>query len=515
MTKGTMRIAVGQVFQESHDFNPVHTQLADFVIERGREAITKNMNAGSTFGGILRRLADAGVEMCATLAARARPGGALTRSAYEAIKHEILEALTAQLPLDGVVFELHGAMTACDLGSTEADLVPAIRSVIGPDAVLAIGIDLHACITEELLGAADIVTACKEHPHSDVVDAGDRAARLALDMLAGRIKPVSAMAAIPLLLRGGYETSQYPMRELHDMAREALKRAPRRLLDVSICNVNPFLDVAGMGQAFIAIADNDPQLAADVVRHLAIECWIRRDQFRDDFLDIEAALETIESHPDKKPYVLSDYGDRVLAGAPGDSIEVLRSLVNSGRNLACAIPVTDPEAVQKAIAAGVGAQVKIEVGGKSTPYLRPMVVEGTIVHLSNGDFVQRGPYQAGQRTTLGPTAVIRARRNYVVATSVAGMTQDPVAFTSQGIDIGNLDFVVTKSGNHFKLNFEGIAEPLVALTPGLSVYKPGVFPFRNAQIYPDHVLPDPKFTVSCFPPGSMNPLTVTLPTRER
>lgn len=503
MANEVKRIAVGQVFQESHDFNPVRTQIHDFVIERGNDAIENNLDAGSTFGGILRRLAGAGVQMCGTVAARARPGGPLTLAVYLQIKAEILEALKAQLPLDGAVFELHGSMTADELGSTEADLVTAIREVIGPKAVLAIGLDLHAYISQELLGAADIVTACKKHPHSDVVEAGDLAARLALATLEGRIKPVTAMVSVPMLLRGGYETVQYPLCHLHDMALTAIRQSPDQLLDVSICNVNPLVDLAGMGQAFIAIADKDARLAGDVVDRLARECWTRRDEFVDDFLKLDAALEVIENNPDRRPFALSDYGDRVLGGAPGDSIEILRALVASGRDLACAIPVTDPEGVRQASAAGVGARVRIELGGKLTPGLAPMTIEGEVVRISDGDFVQRGPYQGGQRTTLGPSVVIRTGKSYVLVTSVAGMTQDPAAFTSQGIEIDKLDFVVSKSGNHFKLNFEGVAEPLVAMTPGMSFYVPGVFPYRRARFYPDHAV-EPQFNISYFPPGAGN-----------
>jgi microcystin degradation protein MlrC len=97
-----------------------------------------------------------------------------------------------------------------------------------------------------------------------------------------------------------------------------------------------------------------------------------------------------------------------------------------------------------------------------------------------------------------------------LATSVAGMTQDPNAFISQGIDIGIVDFVVTKSGNAFKMNFAGIAEPIVAATPGLSLHRPGTFKMQHARIYPDHAIANPTATVSFFPAGAMERQTLTL-----
>ena len=103
-----------------------------------------------------------------------------------------------------------------------------------------------------------------------------------------------------------------------------------------------------------------------------------------------------------------------------------------------------------------------------------------------GDFVQKGPYQAGQRSTLGPCAVLEDDRgNLILVTTAAGMTQDPAAFTSQGIDLAACDFVVAKSGNHFKLSFAGVATPVVANTPGLCNYRPGFFPFTQSRLWPE------------------------------
>jgi len=510
MNAKAKRIAVGQIFQESHDFNPVLTSLADFVIEHGADAVQRNWNAGSTFGGILQRLSQANVDIRGLLAARARPGGSLERGAYQVLKAEMLSALAAQMPVDAVVLELHGAMTASGVGSTEGDLVSAIRSMVGPQVIISVGLDLHGHASDALLGAANIVTACKHHPHTDIVDTGHRAASLALAALDGSIRPVTAMTRIPLVLRGGYETHDHPLCELHREARLAIARSPGQLLDVSIFNIQPFLDVAGMGQSFVAITDGDARMAGAIVSSLARECWNLRDQFVDDMMDLDAALDTIEKNADRRPYVLSDYGDRVLGGAPGDSIEVLRALQSRGSTLSCAIPVTDPQAVRVATAAGVGARIRVAIGGTLSPSLRPLEIEGTVVSVSDGDFVQRGPYMSGQRTTLGRTAVIQSGRNWIIVTTVAGMTQDPNAFTSQGIDIGSLDFVVTKSGNAFKMSFAGIAEPIVAATPGLSLHKPGTFALQHARVYPDHAIANPTATVAFFPAGTMQSQTIAL-----
>jgi microcystin degradation protein MlrC len=118
--------------------------------------------------------------------------------------------------------------------------------------------------------------------------------------------------------------------------------------------------------------------------------------------------------------------------------------------------------------------------------MRPVELDARVSTLGDGRFVMRGPYQAGQPSSLGPTAVIEAGGHNILLTTLAGLTQDPAAFTSQGIDIAHLDLIVVKSGYHFKLSFAGLATPLVIDTPGLTNWRPGLFAYRHARrCYPE------------------------------
>lgn len=481
------RVAVGQLWQESHEFNPALTEASDFAVERGAAMIEGNRTAGSTLGGLLRRLEAAGATLVPTLAARARPGGPVRGAVYEGFRDEILAGIKAAGPLDAVVFELHGAMSAEGYSCTEEDLMRTVRALVGPRCVIAIGCDLHGHVTRDFLDAVDICTACKENPHADTVEAGERAAELALAMVAGRIRPVTAFIKLPMLLPGGWETVDHPLADLHAMARKALAAAPGRLLDVSIFNVHPFRNAADMGQAILAITDGDPTLAADTAAAIAGAMWSWRTHFVDDFPDIDTALDRIAARGRRGLVAFSDMGDRVLAGAPGDSTAVLARLRAKRLDLRGVHPVTDPQSAAQAIEAGVGARVALDVGGKITPGFSPLPISGRVVHVTrDGGFVQKGPFQAGQRSTLGASAVIESDGQTILVTTAAGMTQDPAAFTSQGIDLAAHDFVVVKSGNHFKLSFADIAEPLVVNTPGMSGHVTGFFDYTQSRLWPDH-----------------------------
>lgn len=497
MTK-RRRIAVGQLWQESHDFNPARTEASDFVVERGAELIACNRAASSTLGGLLRRLEAAGVELVPTLAARARPGGRVAGEVYRGFKQEIVAALRAAGHLDAIVFELHGAMTAEGCGSAELDILEAMRGVVGPDVPISVGFDLHGHIMPAILRTLDICTACKTNPHADTAEAGEKAAELALALLDGRIRPITAYAKLPMLPRGGWETTDEPLATLHRMAREAVAASGGKLLDVSIFNVHPYRDMTEMGQALIAIADGDAALAQRNVATIAQAMWRWRERFMDDFASIDAALDRVAARNKALPIVLSDMGDRVLAGAPGDSTALLKRVRERGLKIRGAHPVTDPASAARAIAAGVGANVRLELGGAITPGFAPLPIEGRVLHVSDGDFVQKGPFQGGQRSTLGPCAVLDCDGQTVLVTTAAGMTQDPVAFTSQGIDIAAHDFVVAKSGNHFKISFAGLAVPLVVNTPGMSTHDFHFFPYTLTKLWPLHELQLDSVAVEFF-----------------
>ena len=477
-----MRVLVGRIFHESHSFNPVPTRSTDFTVLRGEALL--DAAAGSTLGGIIKALQAAGAEPIPSLSATARPGGPVQHDVYAQLKAEILLAARRHA-VDAVAFELHGAMTTDRLHDAEGDLLAALRTALGSDRVIGVGIDLHAHITPEMLSAADIVTACKQNPHADVVETGARTARLVLDTAAGRVKPATVLAKLPMLLPGGLETGCGPLAELHASARAWLKRRSQ-LLDISICNVHSYLDVPDLGQAIIVIADEIVEGAHEAAAQIAAQLWEARDRFSDRYPGIDEALELVMRRPERRPWVLADRGDRVLAGAPGDSTAILARLLQRQLPLRAAIPVTDPESVERARQAGIGSVVTLEIGGRQTPGIRPLTASARILSLTDGDYVMRGPYQGGQPSSLGPTALVQVGPHTIMLTSRAGLTQDPAAFTSQGIDLARHDLVVAKSGYHFKLSFKGVATPLVVDTPGLTNWRPGFFNYRHARpFYPE------------------------------
>ncbi len=491
------RILVARLFHELHGFNPIRTAAERFEVLRGGALADALATSGSTLGGLARELQSLGHDVVATLSAVAAPSGPVDHAFYVSIRDEFL-ARVRQGDFDAIALELHGAMCTTALKDVEGDLLTRLRALVGPDRCIAIGLDLHAHVTPAMLRAVDLCIACKENPHSDVVQCGERVAECLDAVLNGRLHPVTVMVKVPMLLPGAQETGSGPLFDLHARARAWCKKQPE-FWDISLFNVFRSIDDVDIGQAVTILSDGDSSAAIEAAGELARLFWDWRDRFRDDFLSIDEALETVARHRDRRPFVLADMGDRVLAGAPGDSTAILQKTLQHPARLRGAIPVTDPGSAAAAIGAGVGAPFKRGVGGRMTPGFVPFDVSGVVSHVSAGHFTIAGPYQRGETASHGQAAVILVDgRISLLLTSAASFTHDPAAFTSQGIDLATQDFVVAKSGYHFKLNFDGLATPLSVATPGIGYYTPGLLPWVSARFWPEHAIAEPNFSPAVF-----------------
>ncbi|MBS7707325.1 M81 family metallopeptidase [Chelatococcus asaccharovorans] len=480
------RVMVARIFHESHGFSPIPTPADCFVLSRGEGVLSEARGSGTTLGGIISVLDEAGVELIPALSASAPPSGLVDHDFYLTLKGEICAAVAAYAP-DAIVLELHGAMGTTVLPDAEGDLLRDVRAAAGREVVIGVGLDLHAHVTEAMLLATDICIACKENPHSDVVACGEKVAQGVLAVLDGSLRPVRTLVKVPMLLPGGNETAIGPLRELHDMARDLTSRTAG-IWDISLYNVFRFLDDAGMGQAVVVTsAEGAEDGARNAAAQLGEAFWRKREEFVDDLLTIDEALARVAANRGTEPYVLADMGDRVLAGAPGDSTAILAALLARGDGLRAAVPITDAASVARAQTLGAGQVARFQLGGGMTPGFAPLDVEARIVSLGDGLFEMRGPYRGGEPTALGPVAVLEIDgRIRVLVTSKPGFTHDPAAFESNGIMIADQDCIVVKSGYHFTLNFAGLARPLMLRTPGIGYFTRGQFTWTQGRFWPEH-----------------------------
>ena len=491
------RILLAGLFHEGNSFSSLVTDRESFAVTRGPALLEKARVSGAGMGGAYRRLVELGAQLEPFASAVAPPGGPVANSVYRAFRDNLLDAARS-VEIDGVYLDLHGAMVTETLDDPEGDLLGSLRSALGPAVPIAVSLDLHAHLTPAMLGHADSVVACKENPHTDYDVAGAKAAELLMAQLRGEARPVTAALWLPLIIGSQMETAQGPLARLHAQRRRLLAET-ENLLDISIYNTTTLLDVEGGGQCITAIADDDAEAARQVVVSLARGLWGMRDDFTPDLPPLTEVLETVETGRLARPVILGDQGDRVLAGTPGDGTLVARELLANWPGLRALVPVTDPATVAAAKEAGIGATLTDAVGGGLSRGVQALEGRWSIEKLGDGHFVHEGPFLANEPSELGDIAILTQGNLTLLVTSLPGFTQDPAAFRSQGIEPGDFDVVVVKSGHHFKLSFETVGPCVVVDTPGLSNYRPGLLPFRKRRpVHPEDRVAEPAFQVTVF-----------------
>ena len=192
------RIAIAGLAIESSTFSPALTNEAAFHASYGDEVfkVYPFLSRDSS----LRKRAD----WVPTLVGHALPGGAVTREAYESLLGKTLDSLRRHLPLDGLFFDIHGAMSVVGLDDPEGDMIARIREVVGRKTIVSTSMDLHGNVSWRLAGHSDLITCYRMAPHEDEMETKQRAVENLLSRIeSGKGKPAyKAYVAIPVLLPG-------------------------------------------------------------------------------------------------------------------------------------------------------------------------------------------------------------------------------------------------------------------------------------------------------------------------
>jgi microcystin degradation protein MlrC len=214
------------------------------------------------------------------------------------------------------------------------------------------------------------------------------------------------------------------------------------------------------GWSVIAVADGDPALARARADEIAEMAWRHRRDFLHRRTPVPEALRIARETPGG-PVVLADASDGTAGGAEGDSTVLLQALLDSPVPGPCLLLVTDPEAAARCAAAGVGAEVSLDVGGKLTPaFFRPVRVRGRVRTLSDGRFQMKLPPIPADR---GLTAVLQVGDIFIVLSRKPVYTWDEECYRSVGLFPREAKVVQVKSPGGFRPSYEPFAKAIIEL----------------------------------------------------
>ncbi|MBR0658058.1 M81 family metallopeptidase [Neoroseomonas oryzicola] len=483
------RIAIGGFQHESHSFAPRPTAWMDFVKPGGFPPVqhaatlldTLRPTSVPSAGAIAVAEAE-GVEIAPLAWAFANPAGPVTREAFERITALIVAALSDAMdagPLDGVYLELHGAMVSDDFPDAEAEVLRRVRAVVGPDLPVAVSLDPHANKTAAMVAHSDVLVPYRTYPHIDMKPAGAQAMRLLLRMIREGRKPAKAFRELdfwtPL---PGQCTMVAPMSEV--MAERARLGEGEGVWEVGFCFGFPYADFPGCGMAIATYADTLDQADA-VADGLARFIAAKEPEFALGVVTAAEGVKRAMAVRGEGPVILADTQDNPGGGGHGDTTGLLAELIRQDAQGAVLAPMNDAEAAAACHAAGEGATIELDLGGKSDG--APLRVTALVEKLSDGQFTLTGPMGKGNPANLGPSALIRVAPGVrVVVVSRKMQAHDQALFRFLGIEPAEQKIVAVKSSVHFRADFQPIASEVIVVTaPGPVVADPAVLPFTNLR----------------------------------
>ena len=484
------RIFLCGIQQETASFNPNLTPLEAYIgkgYEQGEALVNSQRSAQSCAGGMIAAAEENGYTVVGGVSVSCYSGGAAKDEVAKWFLDQTLPMLRAAMPVKAVFVTLHGATQSDASDDVCGDVLTAIRAEVGEDTVIAASCDLHGNVTERMMRAADFISGYQTYPHLDYFSTGHRAASLAIRKLQGKPTHIAWTTLPQTAPAHGYTTTAGGLKKLMDRAHAMV--AEGKILDFSIFQVQPWLDVTVSGST-VLVAAEDEAVACAVADELAAEEFALRKELQGPRLwTIEETVQAAIDNTEDKPVVLVDSSDSLGAGSSADSAEVLKYLLPHRDTLRAAITVTDLAAVEKAFALGVGGRADFTLGASVAPELSdPVEVKDcTVRSLHDGNFVLEGPASRGAKASLGRTAVLQAGEIFIVVCTYCSNSRDLQAYRGVGVEPTLCRLVNVKACTSFRAAYAPIAAQICnTITPGAAGVELTRLPFRRipAPFYP-------------------------------
>ncbi len=495
-----MKFVIAQLQHETNTFSPVTTPWESFGGKGGpplgADAYRAIKGTRLPMAAFLDLAEAEGAEIVTPFAAWANPSGPVDGEAYDRFCEILCDEVAKGC--DAIFLDLHGAMVVADrTDDGEGTLLERVRWV-APNTPIAVSLDLHANVTDAMVRNATVIAGYKTYPHVDQYEAGHLAGSILLRALKGEVKPVMAWGNRPLLAHTlKQNTNEGPNKAFTDAARDAERQG---LLAASAFGGFQQADMAEAGISAVTVSDGNVTAAQEACDRILDVAWARKEEFIYRGEPLDQALTRAKHLAEEQggPILLLDHADNCASGANQDTMYVLREALKLGLTDIAVGPTRDPEAVAAMIAAGVGATVTLDIGGKmDMPAIgrkgEPLRLTGVVRAITDGEYTVTGPQFTGMRCYMGRTAVLDTGAAEIVVIERNQEPWDRAVFTSVGIDPTRKRFLLLKSRMYFRPVFLPIAKGMVFCdAPGVGTSDWTAFEYRKLRrpIYPLDEFPE-------------------------
>ncbi|KAJ5097839.1 MlrC C-terminus superfamily protein [Penicillium argentinense] len=456
-------IAIAGLACETSSFSPARTLAPAFHPRRGPQVVDEYP--------FIHRETPLGraANWQGALIGHALPGGIVTKAAFEELAGEILSRLSeiqtqSEAGIQGLWFDIHGAMCVEGMDDIEAELLRRIRTVVGPDAIVSASMDLHGNVSQQLAHQVDLITCYRMAPHEDEMETKERACRNLVQLLATEARPIrrplKAWVRVPILLPGEQTSTRLqPAKGLYALVPEV--EATLGVLDAAIWVGYAWADEP-RNHAVVLVTGWDLDVVTKCAEMLAQFFWDAREKFH--FVAPTGSLaDCLEKalSSSARPFFVSDSGDNPTAGGAGDVtwslIQILArsEFQNKVGPTVIYASIPGPQAVDEMVAAGIGATVTVTAGAEVDDlHSGPITMAGQVhaIRSRDRDAVVEG--------------VLRVGSVFVIITKLRKPYHHEHDFTALDLQPRSAAIVIIKIGYLEPELFDMAADWMLALTPG-------------------------------------------------
>lgn len=461
-----MRIAVGQLWQETNTFNRNLTRWSDFEamgVAEGPDILDRFSETGELSGFLQAfRETHPDTEFVGLSRFACWPWGSVAAESWQQIRDSFAKQFDAAGQLDAVYLTLHGAVCAEDEPDVTGAILELAQQVVGPDVPVVGSLDLHANITPRMTSSAYALAGYHACPHIDGVETGARAARALLWSLKTGRRPVTYTHKLPMITAAESHNTFTGIPAPLYRQLEELERRPG-VLTAGLYMAMPWFDCPELGWTITLTVEEASDEWQPIVDELAAEAWELRTRMEDvDRLTptnvVDRAL-SIDGHP----VVIGDGADATNSGAPGDSTILLAEFLRRESIPHGALTfLIDADAVHAAQQSGEGGAFEFALGGKLSEYSEPLQFKGTVEKLLDVKWVLSGHICNNLPIDMGAGAIVRSGDVTVLLCERSGPGSSPVLYESSGLNPRDFGIVVAKSPAGFRADYESFAAGMLS-----------------------------------------------------
>lgn len=478
-----MKVLIGGFIAECNVYSNKIARIQDFNITEGEE-IADNL--------AIREIAEENnIELVPSIWASAGGTGIVSEDSFDYILKQFKRYIREnEGKFDGMFFFFHGASYVENLEGFSGDhaLVREIRKVVGPYMPIAVTCDPHGNISQEHADNCTILRTFRHSPHTDRNEALQITFKALIDVMKNRREIHEVYKRVPILLGGERCVStDEPLVSINKLLNE-IEDDPRILsCSYHIGYLRHDSDKCGAGIIVVPNGPEDEEYGKQKAQQIYDFVWERHKEFHfTGYADEpEIALEEMLKFNDS-PCFLTDSGDNVTAGAPGENTFVLKQVLElkdfNSKNILLAMIVDKQLCVSYLKNKKVNEHVKFEVGGQNNWFKEKIQLSGTVI--SMGD-LHRHYHEA---KVVGTGYAIKL--DNIPVTVIIG--DEPISFAERiqyewcNVNLDAYDLIVVKQGYLYP-ELKAMAKHYVmSLTDGACMQRTEKLPYKyvSRPIYP-------------------------------